>query len=155
MIRAIAASDTDAVMALAETLSMFDADGLDQIRKTLDGYYSGNTNDLWFVADDNGLVGVLYCAPEPMTNGTWNILMLLVSPDRQGQGHGSTLMSYVEQILREQGERLLIVETSSLDDFERARAFYPKCGYKEEARIRDFYDTGNDKIIFSKVLSAD
>ena len=154
MIRTIAPSDTDSVIALAEQLGMFDADGLADIKETLANYYSGNSKDLWYVADDNGLAGVLYCVPEPMTSGTWNILMLLVNPDRQGQGYGRALMSYIEQTLVERGEHLLIVETSSLDDFESARGFYSNCGYKEEARIRDFYAEGDDKIVFSKALKA-
>ena len=80
--------------------------------------------------------------------------MLLVNPDHQGQGYGRALMNYIEQTLLERGERLLIVETSSLDDFESARRFYSKCGYNEEARIRDFYAEGDDKIVFSKTLKA-
>jgi len=154
MIRPTTPSDTDAAIALAEKLGMFDADGLEQIKKTLAAYFDGESNDLWFTADDNGFVGVIYCAPEPMTHRTWNILMLLVNPDRHSQGHGRALMSYVEQTLANRGERLLIVETSSLDDFQRARAFYSKCGYKEEARIADFYADGDDKIVFSKALQV-
>ncbi len=154
MIRTIAPSDRDSVIALAEQLGMFDADGLAHIKETLANYFSGNSKDLWYVADDNGLAGVLYCVPEPMTSGTWNILMLLVNPNRQGQGYGKTLMNYIEQTLVERGERLLIVETSSLDNFESARGFYSNCGYKEEARIRDFYAEGDDKIVFSKALKA-
>ena len=154
MIRTIAPSDTDGVIDLAEKLGIFDADGLDHIKETLANYYSGNSKDLWYVADDNGLEGVLYCVPEPMTSGTWNVLMLLVNPDHQGQGYGRALMNYIEQTLVERGERLLIVETSSLDDFESARGFYSKCGYHEEARIRDFYAEGDDKIVFSKALKA-
>ena len=154
MIRTITPDETDAVFALAKKLEMFDKDGLELIKATLADYLGGNSNDLWFSADENGLVGVVYCAPEPMTSGTWNVLMLLVDPDRQRQGHGSALMRYVEQTLVERGERLLIVETSSLDEFEAARKFYSKCGYKEEARIRDFYAAGDDKIFFSKALGA-
>jgi ribosomal protein S18 acetylase RimI-like enzyme len=154
MIRSINPSDTGAVMALAEKLGMFDIDGLEHIRETLAVSYNGTSNDLWFVVDDNGLAGVVYCASEPMTRGTWNVLMLLVSPNHQGQGHGNALMSSVEQTLVERGERLLIVETSSLDDFEGARVFYSKCGYDQEARIRDFYAAGEDKIIFSKALKT-
>ncbi len=152
MIRPITPDDTDAVLALAKKLEMFDSDGLELIKATLSDYLDGNSNDLWFSADDNDLVGVVYCAPEPMTSGTWNVLMLLVSPDRQRQGYGSALMSYVEQTLLDRGERLLIVETSSLDEFEGARKFYSKCGFNEEARIRDFYAGGEDKIVFSKTL---
>ena len=89
-----------------------------------------------------------------MASGTWNVLMLLVDPDRHASGHGRALMERIEERLRDQGERLLIVETSSLDGFERAREFYPKRGFGEEARIRDFYASGDDKIVFRKALAG-
>jgi RimJ/RimL family protein N-acetyltransferase len=50
---------------------------------------------------------------------------------------------------------MLLVETSGLPDFERTRTFYAKCGYEEEARIRDFYAVNDDKVVFRKVLNAD
>jgi hypothetical protein len=50
---------------------------------------------------------------------------------------------------------MLLVETSRLPDFDHTRKFYIKCGYEEEARIRDFYATGDDKVVFHKVLDAD
>lgn len=53
------------------------------------------------------------------------------------------------------GGRMLLVETSGLPDFERTRRFYMKCGCEEEARIRDFYTTGDDKVVFRKVLNMD
>lgn len=153
VIRNVTSSDTGAVIALAEASGLFNSDGIDQIRERLNGYVSGN-NDLWFIAVDDKPVGVLYCTPEAMTDGTWNILMLLVSPHVQRQGHGRSLMSHVEETLAARGARLVIVETSSVDGFERARAFYPKCGYTEEARIRNFYTAGDDKVVFSKGLTA-
>jgi ribosomal protein S18 acetylase RimI-like enzyme len=52
------------------------------------------------------------------------------------------------------GARVLLVETSGLPSFERTRAFYRKCGYDEEARIRDFYKAGDDKIVYRKMLDA-
>jgi ribosomal protein S18 acetylase RimI-like enzyme len=56
--------------------------------------------------------------------------------------------------LTARGERLLLVETSGLASFERTRAFYRKCGYNEEARIRDFYKAGDDKIVYRKGLDV-
>ena len=55
--------------------------------------------------------------------------------------------------MTERGERVLLVETSGLPGFERTRAFYRKLGYDEEARIRDFYQAGEDKVVFRKALA--
>ena len=44
--------------------------------------------------------------------------------------------------------------TSGLPSFERTRGFYRLCGYDEEARIRDFYQAGEDKIVFRKALEG-
>ena len=153
MIKATTSEDTAAAIALAKAYQ-FDSDEIEVVRNALSNYFSGNSDDLWFTAVEDEPVGIVYCVPEPMTKGTWNILMLLVSPDHQGQGHGRALMSHVEKTLAARNARLVIVETSSLDDFERARGFYAKCGYREEARIRNFYASGDDKIVFSKALTA-
>ncbi|MGB2925937.1 MAG: GNAT family N-acetyltransferase, partial [Limnothrix sp.] len=93
-----------------------------------------------------------YCTPEAMTSDTWNVLMLLVDPDYQQQDYGSALMNGVEEKLVAQGDRLLLVETSNLNEFRGARTFYQKCGYQEEAHIQDFYRAGEAKLIFTKAL---
>jgi RimJ/RimL family protein N-acetyltransferase len=56
-------------------------------------------------------------------------------------------------MLAARGERILLVETSGLPEFERTRAFYAKHGYEEEARIREFYRAGEDKVVFRKALA--
>jgi len=113
---------------------------------------NSNSDRFWLTDDDDGPVGVAYCALEPMTQGTWNLLLIAVRPDCQGQGRGKALMRYVEETLTARGARLLLVETSGLASFDRTREFYRKCGYSEEARIRDFYKAGDDKIVYRKAL---
>jgi len=61
-------------------------------------------------------------------------------------------MEYIEQLLGEQGQRILQVKTSGLPEFERNRAFYDKCNYIREAVIRDFYQAGENKVVFWKKL---
>ena len=102
--------------------------------------------------DDSRVQGVAYCAPETMTNGTWNLLLIAVHSDQQGLGFGKQLMSFVEDTLKTMGVRVLLVETSGTDDFARTRSFYENIGYTSEARIRDYYDAGDDKIVFRKAL---
>nr|WP_164929079.1 GNAT family N-acetyltransferase [Gloeobacter violaceus] len=121
----------------------------------LAGYFSGDaSDDFWLTSDDGGPVAVAYYAPERMTQGTWNLLLIAVDPDRQGQGRGSALLCHVEQALAARGERVLLVETSGLPSFARTRAFYQKCGYEEEARIREYYQAGEDKVVFRKLLTV-
>ena len=104
-------------------------------------------------AADGGPVGVAYYAPERLTEGTWNLYMLAVHPDRQRQGRGAALVRHVERELVARGARLLLIETSGAGTFERTRAFYRALGYDEEARIREFYKAGEDKVVFRKALS--
>jgi ribosomal protein S18 acetylase RimI-like enzyme len=82
----------------------------------------------------------------------WNLQWIAIRPDRQGQGRGTILLHHVEQTLTACNARILLVETSA--SFERTRRFYRKCGYGEEARIRDFYSAGDDKSVYRKALAA-
>lgn len=152
MIRETIKADSEAILAIVRDSEQFDENCLTHVEETLNNYLAGESDDLWFTADDGEPVGVAYCAPEPVTDGTWNLLMLWTRRDRNGQGHGSALVSHVENILNERSVRLLIVETSSLPDFAGARAFYDKCGFTEEARIRNFFAAGDDKIVYTKSL---
>ena len=45
---------------------------------------------------------VAYCAPEPMASGTWNVLLIALTPAQHGQGWGSQLMRHIERVLNEQ-----------------------------------------------------
>ncbi len=83
----------------------------------------------------------------------WKLYFLGVQPGQQGRGIGRALVAHVEEELREQGERVLIIETSGVDDYEATRTFYRSRGYDEEARIREFYGPGDDKVVFWKALT--
>ena len=87
-----------------------------------------------------------------MTEGTWNLLAIGVAPEHQGKGIGAAMMTYLENRLADQGEKVLLVETMGISAFERTRAFYRRNGYVEEARIREFYEAGADKVVFWKHL---
>jgi ribosomal protein S18 acetylase RimI-like enzyme len=154
MIRLTSQDDTTALIAVAEASGLFDPNQTDSLAQMLDKHFSDKdeTQDIWLTDYDNEPVGIAYIAPERMTEGTWNLYLIAVHPDRQKQGRGKALLSYVEQMLMERGERILLVETAGTDDFEYVREFYRKNGYEQEARIREFYTAGIDKIVFRKAL---
>lgn len=112
------------------------------------------TQDIWFTKIiDNKNVGLGYCAPEKLTEGTYNLYVIAVRKELQGQGIGQQMMAYIEKLLKEKSKKLLIVETSSDDQFTPTRQFYEKIGYQHEATIRDFWKDGDDKIIYWKKLN--
>ena len=145
-------SDMPDVKAVIDACGLFPGELLDGMTAK---YFSGEAQtDSWLTCVDGKPVAVAYCAPEPMTQGTWNLLLIAVHPDSQGRGYGAAIMRHVEQTLAANGQRLLVVETSGLTSFENTREFYRKLGYHEEARIRDFYQTGEDKIVFRKAIKS-
>jgi ribosomal protein S18 acetylase RimI-like enzyme len=156
MIRMTTPDDTEALLAVACASGMFEPHQVEELSGMLVQYFStGPTgHELWITDDDGGPVGVAYTAPERMTDGTWNLYMIAIHPERQRQGRGKALLEYVEYLLTERGQRLLLVETSGTEDFDYVRTFYRNSGYSEEARIRDFYAAGVDKIIFRKVIGT-
>ena len=107
----------------------------------------------WLVAEQDGRpVAAAYYAPETFTDGTYNLYFIVVRSSLQGGGIGSALLHRVEDELRQADGRVLIIETSGVDGFELTRKFYLKHHYSEEARIRDFYADGDDKVVFWRKL---
>jgi ribosomal protein S18 acetylase RimI-like enzyme len=156
MIRLTTPDDKGALLALTKATGLFESNQIEELAQMLNQHFSGeiDSQDVWFTDYDDEPVGVAYVAPERMTDGTWNLYLIAIHPDHQKQGRGTVLLRYVEQMLAERGERVLLVETSGTDDFEYVRAFYRNSGYEEEARIRDFYTDGVDKIVFRKLLGS-
>ena len=101
---------------------------------------------------EGAVAGLCFTTHEEMTDGTWNMLALAVRPDAQSKGLGAGLVEAAKAHLQEAGQRILIVDTSGTDAFARTRGFYVKNGYTEEARIRDFWASGDDKVTFRKAL---
>jgi len=76
-----------------------------------------------------------------------------VHPNAQRTGAGAALMAEVERQLEHRRARLVVVETSSRDDYAPTRRFYSKRGYQEAARVRDFYAPGDDRVVLTRRLT--
>ena len=112
------------------------------------------SRDIWFTTINQGKpISIGYCAPERLTEGTYNLYAIAVHKSKQGNGIGKKMMEYIESELRKNGNRILIVETSGKPEFELTREFYIKCDYKQQAVIPEFYEKGDDKVVFWKKLT--
>lgn len=150
IIRPALGADIDAIGAIAEATGLFPPGMLGDM---IAGYLDRTKADIWLTAVfGDRPVGFGFCEPERMTSGTWNLLAIGVLPDRQSQGIGARLLSHLETRLAEAGHRVLLVETLDAPEFARTLAFYLANGFIEEARIRQFYAAGADKLVFWKHL---
>jgi ribosomal protein S18 acetylase RimI-like enzyme len=154
IIRSALESDVAAVKAIAIGTELFDDDSWPDVEGVMIDSVNGALDDhSWIVRECDGhVVAAAYYAPEPFSHQVWNLYFLGVLPGHQGGGHGAALVTHVEGVLRDRAMRVLIIETSGVEGFEATRNFYRGLGYDEEARIREFYGPGDDKVVFWKAL---
>ena len=150
-IRSIKEEDIDALKTVLDSSELFPSEMLDDM---IDDYLTNpDSTDIWFTTIiDSQPISIGYCAPERMTEGTFNLYAIAVTKELQGKGIGKNMMEYIEDLLRKNGHRILIVETSGKTEFEQTRRLYLKCCYTQQARIPEFYEEGDDKIVFWKKL---
>jgi len=104
--------------------------------------------------DGDTLVGYACYGATPGTDGTFDLYWIAVDPAAQGGGTGSGLLGEVEQRLRERAARLLVAETSSRAAYAPTRRFYDRRGFDEAARVAAFYAPDDDRLIYTKRLTA-
>ncbi len=150
-IRPVIKTDIDGLKIVLNSCGLFPSEYLDEMIS--DYFDNPKTQDIWFTCIDNKKnVAIGYCVPEKFTDGTYNLLAIGVSKDTQRKGIANQMMNYIEQLLKENDGRILIVETSSDEAQIGARKLYEKIGYTQEAVIRDFWNDREDKIVFWKKL---
>jgi ribosomal protein S18 acetylase RimI-like enzyme len=153
MLRPVTPDDTEALVELTAGTGFFKPLELDTLREVLDDYHAGNAElgHRAFAWEEGGrLLGYVYHAPAAMTDRSWYLYWIAVDRSAQGRGLGGRLLGYVEQDVREQGGRLLLIETSSTPHYEPTRRFYLKYGYALAATIPDYYADGDGMVVFCK-----
>lgn len=97
-----------------------------------------------------GIIGFVCYGKTPLTRGTYDLYWIVIDPARRRGGVGRRMLAYLENVLRAKGARLLVAETSSQAAYAQARSFYAKEGFRDESRIRDYYASGDDLVIYCK-----
>ena len=152
-IRQIVPDDLPDLKNIIDSCGLFPSHLLDEMVKSF--FQQKEESEFWLTYEQDKVpVAVAYFAPERMTSGTYNLLLIAVLRDFQGRGIGRELTGHIERFLAVRGVRILLVETSGLADFEKTRAFYTQNGYRVEAKIAEYYAAGEDKIVFLKSLQT-
>jgi GNAT superfamily N-acetyltransferase len=155
MIRPTLESETGSLVELARGTGVFKPVEIDSLKEVLDEYHA--TDEKWqhraITYEEGGRpIGFAYYAPIEMTDQTWLVYWILVGKETQSRGIGTRLLLHTEADVARAGGRLLMIDTSSLPEYEPTRRFYLKHGYDVSGVTRDFYADGDDQVGFVKRL---
>jgi GNAT superfamily N-acetyltransferase len=149
-------SDREAVRRLVVSTGFFSADEeaiavelVDEALakgETIAGYH------FVFAEEAGRPVGYVCFGPIAGTAASHDLYWIVVEGGRRGGGLGRLLERACAEGVRALGGRRIYVDTSSRAQYGPTRAFYLACGYREAARLDDFYAAGDGKVIFVKVL---
>jgi ribosomal protein S18 acetylase RimI-like enzyme len=154
-IRALRSEDREAIHDMLQACGAFTAEEVRVALEVLDdGLRGGADGDypLFAANRDGKVLGYVCVGKTPLTRGTWHEYWICVHPAAQHQGVGQALQAYAEEFVRSRGGERLVLETSGRSAYARTRRFYRQSGYRVVGRIRDFYQPGDDCVVFCKVL---
>lgn len=156
MLRPMRADDVEEMVRITRATGFFYPEEVEMAREVLlEAAENGEASGYHVHVATRGqqAAGYVCFGPTPLTRGTWDIYWIAVDPQQQRQGIGNRLMSLAEEEIRSQEGRLVLAETSSRELYEPTRTFYRCLGYQQVSFIPDFYDEGDGRVTFAKVLS--
>ena len=153
-VRPIEAGDREAIRALVAGTGAFKPHEVDVAMELVEIALTQKGQDdyhPYVVAEEDGTVVAYACfGKNAMTKATFDLYWIATRADRMGKGYGRAILSFVEEEVRRRGGRLLVIETSSQESYGTQRLFYEKTGCILAARLPDYYDDGDDKLIYLK-----
>lgn len=151
--RAPVAADREAALEALDRCGAFTAEevqvAIEMFDEGLKGEYS-----LLGVDVDGVLRGYVCVGKAWLTQGSWYLYWICVHPAFHGRGVAQLLQRTAEDFVRSSGGERLVLETSGRAQYERSRRFYARAGFEVQGRIADFYERGDDCIIYVRTLGA-
>jgi ribosomal protein S18 acetylase RimI-like enzyme len=162
-IRGIQGADRERIHDILMAVARFTDDeirwAMDLVDKAIDDPENGEYIVSVLETPDSGpnrmVQGYVCYGPTPRTDGVFDLYWIAVDPRQQGQGIGQLLLRFVENEVRRQDGRMLLIETRSRPCFAPTLRFYQRSGYDEISRIKDFYRIEDDKIVMCKKLGQE
>lgn len=162
-IRPLEPRDRDQVMAILHAVGNFSSDEIDTALELIDEWLTlGEASDyLTYVvesdsepapATDRTVMGYVCYGPTPLTESTYDLYWIAVSPSAQRGGYGRALLAFAESDIARRGGRRVLIETGSHETYASTVRFYERAGYGLISRIPDYYRPGDDKLTFGRPL---
>jgi GNAT superfamily N-acetyltransferase len=149
--------DRAPILALTGQLGNFGAEEVDVVAELFDGYLRDPVVSGYnFLSDHDPatgeLLGFACWGPTSLSRGASDLYWIAAAPQAQQRGVGGRLFQAVEAAARKSGRWLIVIWTSSRPDYDPARRFYEHVGCELNSRIADFYDHGDDLVVYVKRL---
>lgn len=155
MIRYLIEEDREKIRKILVETDNFTGDEINIALELIDIYIKDKEQKDYeiFVDEKEGKVlGYICIGPRPLTEGTYDLYWIAVNPEIQSKGIGSSLINFMEEHLKRKNGRLILIETSGKESYEKERRFYEKNSYKELVNIKDFYKVNDSLVIYGKYI---
>ncbi|HEY8257214.1 MAG TPA: GNAT family N-acetyltransferase [Gemmatimonadales bacterium] len=153
-LRSLRAADRPRLEEITRAAGLFRANETAIALEVFDAAVSGSPDYSALAAElDGQFTGWICWGPTPCTVGTYDLYWMAVDPAVHGCGIGSALLREMERRLAGVA-RLIVVETAGRPDYLPTRAFYEARGYRSTSIIPNFYDDGDDQVVYVKSLST-
>jgi ribosomal protein S18 acetylase RimI-like enzyme len=156
VIRLLVQKDREKILAMLENIQYFTAEEIDVAMELVDIVLRDEKQRDYtiqcLVDHEDQPLGYVCYGPTPMTERTFDLYWIVVDPQYQSQGVGTKLLDFFEDTVRGMNGRMILIDTSSISPYEGVQRFYSEKGYREVARVPDYYWSGNDRITFCKKL---
>jgi ribosomal protein S18 acetylase RimI-like enzyme len=148
-------ADREAIGETTRRAGVFTAEEEKTVFELFDAHLkSADSGYEWFSARaGTRLAGFACYGPTPLAPGAFDLYWICTDPEFQGHGVGRSLFAAVEADIRGRDARLLIVWTSAAKKYLPANKFYERMGCECAARIRDYYQPGEDLVVYIKYFN--
>jgi aminoglycoside 6'-N-acetyltransferase I len=153
MIRSLITADRTELKTILEKIAQFSSEDVSIAMELIDITIDKTEQDDYtiFVLEEEGKVSGYYCIGlRPLTDGVYDLYWIVIDPDAQGKGLGSSLIEHAEKLVKDKNGRWLLAETSSKEIYTPTRAFYIKNSFNIVTEIKDFYRKGEDLLVYGK-----
>ncbi len=147
--------DVKAIRRMVAEAGVFSPEEIDVAEELAqDSATLGMGSHYHFILADSatGLAGYTCYGRIPLTDERYDLYWIVTDMKEQRKGVAAELMQRTEAAVRALGGKAIYAETSSREIYAPAQRFYEKTGFTLAARVKDFYKSGDDKLLYSKFL---
>ena len=151
-------SDREQIRQLVHSSGFFSPKEIDIAEELVEERLSNGAQSGYFFLFaelDGNIIGYTCFGPIPDTPYSYDLYWIVIHNNFRRSGIGKALLARTENLIENQGGRLIYIDTSSRDHYRTTRMFYSRCGYRKDAFMKDFYNPGDSKITYVKDIHSE